>query len=597
MRLHTMAETRQSVSTISQFGGLNRNMRNMDGEFYDSLNMSDNLFPALTTHEVGGEYPGPAQNPTMISAAIAVGNQLYAVTDKSVIMYGFTDGKLNGVTSIAPNILDTPTVETLAKRHLVMMGAYLLIFPDKVYLNLADVTDYGPIEKGLTSATLRTYTTGAFFSVAQKDGTDISSITFSATAPSSPTDGQYWGDTSDPDNVQLQKYNGSSKTWVLQDSFVKIKGAGLTHSTVGGDASANLEEGDVIHISGITTGNNDRMLGNLDGYYKIEKAYKDETSGTEGQNDYVLIRYMMSSVSASVTSTTALDDIDISVKMPDGIQFVFESNNRLWGCYHGMGDDGTIINEIYASALGSFRNWFLYEGISTDSYAVSVGSGGDFTGACAYGGYLLFFKENCVHKIYGQMPSEYQAQMILLDGVQTNAEKTLTVMDGLLYYKSPNGVCVFDGVQPTLISKDAFGEKTYTEVVKFTEDSKTYICGPCAATIRGKYYINLYDASEEKWYIYSYDKSKGIWHKEDGFRGESAYTPSAGPTAVKHMVAVNGDIFGCYSSDDDGVQTGMSPLAVLLGYVLPTDEDSCEWYAETGLIEAVSPDSTLFKQP
>lgn len=234
----------------------------------------------------------------------------------------------------------------------------------------------------------------------------------------------------------------------------------------------------------------------------------------------------------------------------------------------------------------------LYEGISTDSYAVSVGSGGDFTGACAYGGYLLFFKENCVHKIYGQMPSEYQAQMILLDGVQTNAEKTLTVMDGLLYYKSPNGVCVFDGVQPTLISKDAFGEKTYTEVVKFTEDSKTYICGPCAATIRGKYYINLYDASEEKWYIYSYDKSKGIWHKEDGFRGESAYTPSAGPTAVKHMVAVNGDIFGCYSSDDDGVQTGMSPLAVLLGYVLPTDEDSCEWYAETGLIEAVSPDST-----
>ena len=75
-------------------------------------------------------------------------------------------------------------------------------------------------------------------------------------------------------------------------------------------------------------------------------------------------------------------------------------------------------------------------GISTDSYAMTVCSGGDFTGACSHLGYVLFFKEDVIHRIYGTKPANYQLTNVESRGVEKGSEKSLVIVNETLYYKS-----------------------------------------------------------------------------------------------------------------------------------------------------------------
>ena len=84
--------------------------------------------------------------------------------------------------------------------------------------------------------------------------------------------------------------------------------------------------------------------------------------------------------------------------VPD-MDFVVECGNRLWGCKYGI-VDGRTVNAVYGSALGDFRNWNTFAGLSTDSYAADRGSDGPFTGTAAYLGTVLFFKENSMERLY-----------------------------------------------------------------------------------------------------------------------------------------------------------------------------------------------------
>ena len=66
------------------------------------------------------------------------------------------------------------------------------------------------------------------------------------------------------------------------------------------------------------------------------------------------------------------------------MDFICENENRLWGCKE---------DTIYSSKLGDPFNWNVFDGLSTDSYAVNVRIDGDFTACCSYLGYPVFFKE------------------------------------------------------------------------------------------------------------------------------------------------------------------------------------------------------------
>ena len=173
------------------------------------------------------------------------------------------------------------------------------------------------------------------------------------------------------------------------------------------------------------------------------------------------------------------------------MDFVVESGNRIWGC-------NSEKNEIYASKLGDPKNFDSFMGISTDSYAVTVGTDGEFTGAVSFRGYIIFFKEHCIHKIYGQNPP-YTVNTSYIRGVQKGSHKSLCVVNETLYYKSPNGICAFEGGVPVDISS-ALGGAYYTDAI--------------AGVLGNRYYICMSDKNGKR-VLFNYDESRNIWHKED----------------------------------------------------------------------------------
>lgn len=184
------------------------------------------------------------------------------------------------------------------------------------------------------------------------------------------------------------------------------------------------------------------------------------------------------------------------------MDFVIECNNRLWGCYYGINDEGKVINEIYASALGDPTNWYRYQGISTDSWTATVGADGPFTGAIQYGGYPLFFKENCIIRVYGTSPSSFQTASYNYRGVQKGSHRSLSVCDEILYYLSSDGVMAYNGSVPQKVS-DALGSESYKDGV--------------GGSIGSKYYLSCLDSSDNV-HLFVFNARYGFWHREDDLR-------------------------------------------------------------------------------
>jgi hypothetical protein len=237
--------------------------------------------------------------------------------------------------------------------------------------------------------------------------------------------------------------------------------------------------------------------------------------------------------------------------MPN-MDFIIESENRLWGCRYGTDISGNVVNEIYASKLGDFKNWNCFMGLSTDSYAATVGTDGKFTGAITHLGFPLFFKEGFVHKIYGNYPANYQIQTTACRGVQKGCSKSLAIVNEILYYKSRSAVCAYDGSLPVEMSS-ALGDVVYSNAV--------------AGTIGNKYYISMMDASG-KYHLFVYDSARGMWHREDN-------------TQAVAFCNCRGELY--YIDKADG------KIKTILGSG-DAAEEKIKWRAESGIIGTSSPD-------
>lgn len=179
-------------------------------------------------------------------------------------------------------------------------------------------------------------------------------------------------------------------------------------------------------------------------------------------------------------------------KVPS-MDFICERDARLFGC-------SSENHEVYACKPGDPTNWYNIEGISTDSWAATVGSDGEFTGVCAYSNYVLFWKENCVHILRGDKPSNFSLMERALPGVRKGCDRSLEVVNDTLYYVGRNGVYAFDGASPVKISDNITGE--ITQAVASQQD--------------GKYYLScLLDSVQT---LLVYDTKNHLWHKEDDTR-------------------------------------------------------------------------------
>lgn len=217
--------------------------------------------------------------------------------------------------------------------------------------------------------------------------------------------------------------------------------------------------------------------------------------------------------------------VRIERKIPD-LDYICSSENRIWGCSNKD-------NTIYASALGDPTNFFVNAGISTDSYAVAVGSEGRFTACCRFGSSVLFWKETKLHKILGSYPSEYTMYSYDFEGVQEGSHKSLQIINEVLYYKGIHGIYAFDS-SPTLISSN-FGDKYFTDAVAGVDGDSYYI------SMRGE---------DERDYLFVYETLPGLWVLEDDVKvfdfariGKDMY-----------MLTEGGEFYLCGAKD---TETGM----------------------------------------
>ena len=154
------------------------------------------------------------------------------------------------------------------------------------------------------------------------------------------------------------------------------------------------------------------------------------------------------------TFTAGAEAAAVTVKreVPD-LDFICESNYRLWGT-HG--------NTIYASKFSDPLNFNVFDGLSSDSYYIDVGSDGEFTGCIPYSSHICFFKENTLHKLYGSKPSNFQVVTANVYGVQAGCERSMCIVNEQLLYKGVGGVYAYTGGVPELVS-DKFGTVRFSE--------------------------------------------------------------------------------------------------------------------------------------
>ena len=482
-----------------QFTGLDRRPRTYDGSFDAMGNMTGDQWPLLCSRKKRG-IVAELENPLGMIAM-----EKLAWIDGSALYY---NGNPTPITNLS---LD----ESMLPKQMVSMGAYLLVFPDGVYCNTVNMTDSGSINRLYASPAGQSVS----FSLCTLEGQEYprGAMTVNANEPQNPAAGDYWLDTSGETHL-LYRWNGE---WTSVPSvYVRISAPGI---------GTGLKAQDGVALSGVSyTGNNHALKAQL------ELLNNTHLVQAVGEN-YIVVTGV---IDQNYTQTSGTIRADRKAPVMD---YVIECNNRLWGCRYGE-QDGEAVNQIYACALGDFTNWQKFAGTSQDSYFVHLGSDGPFTGAAAHRGTPCFFKENCLHRIYGEVPANFQMQTAQCEGVNPGSGGTLVSAGGVMYYLGTHGLQRFDGL-PDCVSKALGPDK---------------LSGGAAGVTDGKYYLSAKEASGG-WSLYVLDTEKGAWHRQDDAHA-LAFAPLGGEM---YMLCRNGTLYA------------------LNGTAGTPEPDEVTWYAET----------------
>ena len=215
MRLSGLSELATSRDVIEVFGGYNHNLRISNSEFYNMGNLTSDEYPVLSTRGKRG--------------IVKQLGSCYGLAAKGKLAY------IEGKKLVYGEYVHEIPELTEGEKQLVSFGAYLIIFPDGIQYN----TQNNKIE----------YLNAHFessgevkFEMCNMESSTIE-YTSDITAPGSPSNGQYWLDTSSVPN-SLKMYSSTSQMWVsVPTSYVKISATGI-------DSPFEIYDG--VTISGCT---------------------------------------------------------------------------------------------------------------------------------------------------------------------------------------------------------------------------------------------------------------------------------------------------------------------------------------------------------
>lgn len=468
---------------LRAFGGVNETYGCSEAELSSSLNFSARGYPALQTRakrrkvrtvkDVNGMYH-------LNGLVLCRGTTLEYTPDERESREGAV-------------VLENALTDT--EKTMTGMGTKVLIWPDKKAFD---------IETGeLTDLAAAWELGGGQMTVTPCDGEGktYTPDSVGTEEPESPADGQLFlkGEAEEPYGAAsvLMKYSAKNKKWteiLLQDVRIHCPGLGSV-----------MKEGDTVTVSGLPQEVCDALAAGLDGEVSIGTLDGDDVIATLTPQQESSRYYGSWTVTATSATWKSADGkvsenkavnapVKLERRVPD-LDFVTEQGNRVWGCSRKE-------NSIYACALGDPTNWYSYRGIASDSYAVSVGSDGAFTGAASCLGYVLFFKEHCIHKLYGTKPSDYQMSSVRCRGVAANAAKSLCVIAETLYYLSPDGVMAWSGSLPSKVS-GALDTGKLTAVDRAV-----------GGQLDARYYLYLHRKTEDGGRLLVYDTERGVWQEE-----------------------------------------------------------------------------------
>ena len=477
MLLTNRTGVKNTRDLLRAFGGLNETYGCTEAEYSGGMNFSARDFPALST-----------RLPRRRLQELAGLNGMY---------------HLNGLLTVCgQDLVYTPdeapaqpvTVKNAvadSRKTMVGIGTKILIFPDKVAFDTADGSA-APLGAAWEAGSL-----SVSFAPCDASGNTYEVQDKGTKEPEHPQDGQLFLKLNEPDKPYsaentLEVYSEASGNWtVIPLDYCLVTAEGI---------GAEFQVWDTVTLTGTGAEQAGQWAG-LDGdriVYGVTETTLRLRADPGGEHFYGrLVHNGSSAVWVSMDGTQReeyfpAEGVKVERRVPD-LEYLTECDNRVWGC-------SSSENVIYACKLGDPTNWFSYRGIAADSYAVTVGSDGAFTGAASCMGYALFFKENTLHKLYGSKPSDFQLSSLRCRGVAKNAARSLCVLNETLYYLSPDGVMAWDGSLPTKVSGALDAAKL------------SNVQSAVGGALDGRYYLHI---SRENARLLVYDTEKGLWSEED----------------------------------------------------------------------------------
>lgn len=507
---------RKNQRQAIQFGGLNRTQAASEGELVDAVGVSGRHWPCLT-NRAGQTLKRPVEDGT----ALFAWGKIISV-EGSNLLYG---GEIVGTV-------------TPGEKQFAVVNTKLCIFPDKAYLDL-DTREFGHLDAEVTMVVNTvTFTQDAFevTKLRQSMGKQYNCMNMAFVSE-------------DEKKIKVKRYKEEDISWSPESGWSLENGdevrAGslkpgdcvmLPKASVRGNRWMDYEYprkknptayateyddwGDYAYILGV-----DISVGTETGHITVYAERRNAGAANVTLTDVGLKAGDAVELSGCVTKTennraaiikevtgtkvvfdspvfqpcAEAGEVTVARKVPN-LDFICESGNRLWGVSNAE-------KTIFASALGDPTNFYIYDGATVGnsmlSYAVPVGTDGEFTAICAYGSNVLCWKENCLHKVLGTMPSNYELFTYQIAGVQAGSEGSLQIINEVLYYKGREGVYAYTGGTPQLISAK-LGLVDYTEAVG-GHDGRNY-------------YVSMKRSDNGEWETLSYGVDTGLWMKETNER-------------------------------------------------------------------------------
>ncbi len=476
---------REIRKTLQAFGGLNRASRIGEGEMQGEENLSSHRYPLLCPRK----------------------SRVRRISGQNLRGLGWMDGPVYVTDNhiVVGGKIHPLTIGGTDEITILSMGSYLLFFHlgmymSPSYLNTADPQDYGLVDNliGFSTANVNLK-----MELCNREGT-VYSVTPQSEPPASPSGGTLWLDGSGP--LCLKQWDSGLKSWTaVADTYVKLSAPHL------GDG---FSRGDGVTLDGLTL---------PDG-----AVVNPCCTLTEVGDNFLIVPGILPRTTVQTRGVFRV------LRQCPQLDYVVEAGNRLWGCRYGPSHkDGTLVNEIYACALGDFKNWNKFEGLSTDSYVASRGSQGPWTGAVTYQGRPVFFKANSMETVY---PSSGGAHQISVANCRGPVPDSLAVCQEVLYYCTGREVVAYDGSYPKTVSQ-ALGPLSCTKALAGALGDKLYLSIPGG--------------------LYVFDTALGIWHREDS-------------PQIRHFA---GDTNTLVFSTKDSI------------YEVEAGQEPVSWWAESGAFE------------